>query len=392
MFGRHITVFEAFSFKVRIDASWLLLAVLITWGLAAGYFPALVPGLDRVAYWSMAIIGLVGLAGSIVLHELAHALVARRYDMPIHGITLFLFGGVAEMEDEPSSPRGEALMAVAGPAMSLALALVSGVMWLLLPHQHPLGGPFAAIFYYMGFVNGLLVAFNLLPAFPLDGGRVLRAALWAWRNDFTWATGVAGKAGTVLGLLLMAAGLYYVVTGNIVGGIWWVMIGFFIRAAAEASVREQQRQAVFAGERVHQFIEPHPITVPPDLPLDRLVEDYFQTYYLQTFPVTEEDRLLGRVCLERIQSLAPAERPGRTVRDVIEEVPGDAIVTEDTAATKAYRQMRRTGRHYLLVVSDNRLVGVLRMRSLQNALTIRRRLGRAANDDTHTTPRRIGRG
>lgn len=229
MFGRRLTLFTLFGFGIRVDASWLALAALILWSLGGVYFPAVMPALPSVLHWVMAVAGLLGLMASLVVHEMAHALVARSYGLPIGGITLFLFGGVAELEAEPETPATEILMAAAGPAMSLALAVLAygGAMvadgW---------AGPVLA---YLGVVNLMLAGFNLVPAFPMDGGRMLRAALWAWRGDLDWATRMASVAGMALGLVVMAVGLWQLVEGNYAGGLWWMLIGLFIRMSAAHS-------------------------------------------------------------------------------------------------------------------------------------------------------------
>ncbi len=240
MFGHRLTLFALFGFKVRIDASWLLLAGLILWSLAAGYFPFAAPGFEAATYWVMAAAGLVGLALSVVVHELAHSLVARRYDMPITGITLFVFGGVAEMSDEPASPKAEFLMAAAGPLMSLVVAaLCYGVAVVAVALGSTPGNAAVVVLGYLALVNGLLAGFNMIPAFPLDGGRILRAALWAWKGDVLWATRAASFTGTLLGFALMGLGLWTALAGTVITGLWWILIGLFVRAAAAAAYRQQ---------------------------------------------------------------------------------------------------------------------------------------------------------
>lgn len=394
MFGRRVTLFELFSFKVRVDASWLVLAGLIVWGLAAGYFPAAAPGLEAAAYWGMGLVGFVGLAASIVAHEMAHALVARRYGMPIRGITLFLFGGIAEMEEEPASPRGEALMAIAGPLMSLALAAACFGAALALSHPGLAPWPIALVapvLSYLAFINGLLAVFNLVPAFPLDGGRVLRALLWGWTGDIVWATRIAGGMGSWLGLLLMAGGVYELALGSAVGGLWWVLIGLFVRAAARGAVRQQEQRSRFGGARVRRFTEPHPVTVTPELTLQRLVDDCFETYDLGSVPVVEADgRLAGRVLLSQVRSVPRERWPALTVADVMEPFPGEAMVRADAEAASAHARMRGTGRRQLMVVgADGRLVGLIRLASLQNYLALHRPPP-AANDDRRPGGRRAG--
>lgn len=226
MFAYRLPLFQLFGLKVRMHVSWLLLAGLVLWSLGAGYFPYVAPGLAPWAYWVMAGCGLLGLAASVVAHEMAHALVGRRVGIPINAITLFVFGGVAELEAEPGDPAGEALMALAGPLFSVAAA---GVFYGLVELAD---GATALVLDYLGFLNLLLAGFNMVPAFPMDGGRVLRAALWAWRGDAVWATRWAAASAAVLGLGIMAVGLWQMMEGALAAGVWWLVIGFFVRIAA----------------------------------------------------------------------------------------------------------------------------------------------------------------
>ena len=166
-FGARLTLFRLLGFEVRLDASWLILAVLVTWSLARGYFPSTAPGLAAETYWWMGVVGAVGLFASIVLHELAHSVVARRYGLPMRGITLFIFGGVAEMEDHPPTPKAEGLMAIAGPIMSYALALLCYLLYLAASGGGLPAAP-VAVLGYLGFINAVLATFNLNPVFPLD--------------------------------------------------------------------------------------------------------------------------------------------------------------------------------------------------------------------------------
>lgn len=382
MFGRRITLFEVLAFKIRIDASWLILAGLVVWGLADGYFPNLAPGLAALEYWMMGFAGLIGLAGSIILHELGHAVVARRYGMQIRGITLFLFGGIAEMDEEPSSPKGEAVMALAGPAVSLALSALCWAAAALLVHgvfgPPPLG--LLLVVSYVAFINGLLALFNMIPAFPLDGGRVLRAVLWGWRKDLIWATRLAGRTGVALGIAVMLGGLYVTASGDPIGGGWWILIGLFIRAAAIGSVRHQLHLAALVGQPVSRFVEPHPVSVPPDLPLDRFLADTVEVYGLASFPVVQPDgRLLGRVRADAASQVAVELRPLRCVGQLVEAYPAEAVVAETSSAAAAHARMRRFRRRFLIVVRDGRLTGTLSLSRLQAYLSARHQP--PANDD-----------
>jgi Zn-dependent protease len=375
MFRYRITLFELFGFKVSVDASWLLLAVLITWSLAVGYFPAAAPGLATMTYWWLGLAGLIGFAFSIVCHELAHSLVARRFDMPIRGITLFVFGGVAEMEEEPPSPKAELWMAIAGPAMSLFLALVFFLVagFFVEPGARPLG-PVAALVGLLAYANGMLGVFNLVPAFPLDGGRILRAILWSRKGDIAWATRVAAGAGSAFGFLLMAVGLVNTVSGNIVGGIWWFLIGLFVRAAAAGEVARQMARSALSGTPVRRFMSAAVVWVSPELPLDRLIEDYFYRYYYTTFPVCEGGRLIGCVSLKSVKAAAAEQVAMGSVASVMEACPEDQTVDPETDSAAALRQMQRAGVSRLFVTKAGRLVGILALRDLLSYLAIKAEL------------------
>jgi Zn-dependent protease len=190
MFGKRIRLFKLFGFEVRIDWSWIILAILVAWSLSVGFFPFRFRNLSTETYWLMGIVGALGLFFSIIFHEMSHSLVARRYGMPMKGITLFIFGGVAEMGEEPSSAKTELMMALAGPISSIVMALVFyGIS--LLGRQGEWPQPVIGVIQYLSYINGLLAGFNLIPAFPLDGGRILRSILWGWKSNLRWATRIS---------------------------------------------------------------------------------------------------------------------------------------------------------------------------------------------------------
>ncbi len=374
MFAHRLTLFELFGFKVHVDASWLLLAVLVVWSLATAYFPPLLPGYPVATYWWMGVAGLIGLGFSIVVHELAHSLVARQFDMPIRGITLFVFGGVAEMEEEPTSAKGELLMAAAGPAMSLAVALGFGLL-ARLGTGAGIAAPAVAVADYLAVINTILAVFNLLPAFPLDGGRMLRAFLWGWKGDIVWATRIAATSGGIFGLLMIAFGLASAIGGDVVGGIWLFVLGLFLRAAAGGAVARVVTRDVFAGRPVRRFMRENPVTVDPDLPLERFVDDYVYRFYFKTFPVAREGRLLGCIRLATVAEIERARWPWETVGQVMEPCTDDAVIGPDADASAALEQMQRTGQSRLLITENGLLVGVLSIRDLMNFLSVRIDLG-----------------
>jgi Zn-dependent protease/CBS domain-containing protein len=381
VFTQPVTLFKVFGFDIRLDASWLLLAVLVTWSLAVGFFPQMRPGLSPGIYWSMGVIGLIGLAASILLHELAHALVARRYDLPIRSITLFLFGGVAELREEPRSPSSEFLVALAGPVMSFALA---GLLWLSAQAigagvgqgaGQGAGDLLGVVAGYLATINLLLATFNLVPAYPLDGGRMLRAALWGWKRDIVWATRIASLLGSGFGVLLIVLGLMNVLQGSFLAGMWWFLIGMFVRGASSMALQQTVAREVLSGRPVSAFMRREPVAVDPGTTVDRLVSDYVYRHYYKSFPVVSGDRLLGWVVIDDVKEV-PREEWGRAVVEgLMRPATEENTITSGEDVGVALDRMRQSGLSRLLVVDGGRLVGVLSLKDLIGYLQIARDLG-----------------
>ncbi len=380
MFNYRLRLFSLLGFEVRIDASWLLLAVLIVWSLASAVFPTFSPGLAAATYWWMAVVAALGLFFSIILHETAHSLVARRYGIEMRGITLFVFGGVAEMADEPASARGELLMALAGPAASLVIAALllslAGAATGFVPR------PVADILRYLGFINAFLALFNMLPAFPLDGGRVLRAALWAWRGDPVWATRIAAGIGNAFAILLMALGLLAIVEGDFIGGMWRFLLGLFLRAAASSGYERSLAQQALRGVRVAAVMNRQPHAVPPDASVADFIEDYVYRYHHRSFPVQREGRLLGLVGTPQAAALERARWPLTPVSAIMVPATAEDVVAPESDALAALTQMQRSGRGRLLVARQGDLVGILSLRDMLRLLAVTRELGGAAPGDS----------
>jgi len=376
MFGSRVDLFTLFGFTVRVDASWLFIAALLTWSLAAGVFPAAVPGLPAATYWWMGAAGCLGLFASVVLHELAHSLVARRHGIHMHGITLFIFGGVAEMQDEPSGPRAEFLTAVVGPVSSLLLA--AGLFGLSRVAAGTWPAAVTAVLEYLGTLNFILAAFNLIPGFPLDGGRILRAALWGWKGSLRRATRISARIGGWVGIGLAALGILQLFTGNPIGGMWWVLIGVFLRNAAEQSYQQLLLRRALGGEPVRRFMQRNPVTVPRHISLRDLVEDYVYRSYFKMFPVMDDDRLVGCITTDHVKAVPREAWDRESVGAIAERCSPDNTVSPDLDAMAALGTMSRTGRSRLLVVEGNRLVGVLTLKDLLQFFSRRVELEEAA--------------
>lgn len=353
----------------------MLLAILITWTLASGVFPGLTPGLRETTYWVMGIASTIGLLLSIVFHEMSHSLVARHYGLPIRGITLFIFGGVAEMTSEPARPRDELLMAAAGPAASFVLsALCVGASVLIGDADGPVA--VTGVLWYLGILNGILALFNLIPAFPLDGGRVLRAALWGWRGDYLWATRIAAGAGNVFGIVLIALGLLEIVQGDFVGGIWRFLIGMFLRGAAASSSGEAAARSRLTRIPVGRVMNPNPQTVSPELSIEDFINDYVYHHHHRWFPVTRDGEVLGTVETRQAAAIDRAQWPIVPIVRIMRPLSRDDVVTPETDSFAALEQMQRTGHSRLVVMQQGSLRGILSSRDLLDILSLDQELGR----------------
>ncbi len=372
MFGNRITLFKLLGFEVRIDASWLLLALLVTWSLAKGVFPSTYAykGIAESTYWIMGAAGALGLFLSIIFHELCHSLVATRYGIPMKGITLFIFGGVAEMDDEPPSAKAEFLMAIAGPLSSVVLGLAfQGVAYAGQSLGWP--GSISTVASYLGWINFILAAFNLLPAFPLDGGRVLRSILWGWKGNLRWATRISSWIGSAFGLVLIALGVINIFRGSFIGGIWWLMIGFFLRNAAQMSYSQILARKVLEGEKVRRFMVADPVTVSRGLTLEEFIHDYVYRYHFKMFPVVSFDRLVGCLTVRRVAEVPREEWREHTVGEIAQPCTPDITIGPDDDAVRALAVMSRSANSRLLVVEGDRLVGIITLKDMLQFLSLK---------------------
>ncbi len=369
MFGNKVTLFSILGFKISVDASWLVLLLLLTWSLARGVFPYYFEDLSEATYWWMGLVGSFGLFFSIVFHELCHSLVARRFGIPMKGITLFIFGGVAEMHEEPPSAKAEFLMALAGPGSSFVLG---GIFYAAYVFGLPImPAPAQGILIYVAITNVILAIFNLIPAFPLDGGRVLRSLLWSWRKNLQWATRISATIGSIFGIALILLGIFTVLGGNFVGGIWWFLIGIFIKNAASMSYQQLLTRKALEGEKVNRFMVPNPVSVPPSLSLSQLVNDYIYKYQYKMFPVVSAGAPVGCVTIHQVKNFSPGEWDQHTVGEISAANMPEVTVSPESDAVEALSIMNRTGNTRLMVVREGKLVGILSLRDLLKFLSVK---------------------
>jgi Zn-dependent protease len=368
-------LFRLAGIQVRVDPSWFLIFALIWWSLAAGYFPRTQPEAGAGQAWVAGLLASLLFFLSLLLHELSHALVARRAGHEVRSITLFLFGGAAEMTSEPEGPATELRIAAVGPLASFALALFFWLVGRVLPDTTPYLIP--SVVQYLAWINLALGSFNLLPGFPLDGGRMLRALLWWRTGSLRRASRVATQAGKGLGLGLALLGGIQIFSGALVGGVWLVLIGLFARGLAESSYQSLILRQLLGQVSVADVMVREPVTVPPDLTLDRLIDEYVLGRGFRGFPVVEGGRTLGLISIDRIARVLPELRPQQRVRDHLEPADAEHSVAPERPLLEALAQMGRVGAQRLLVLRPGspELLGLLTQSGLVRFVELRQALG-----------------
>ncbi|MEX0369172.1 MAG: site-2 protease family protein [Tateyamaria sp.] len=375
------------GFDIRIDPSWILIAALVTWSLGQHVFPAALPGMTWGTYTAMAVIAMLVFFASLVGHELAHAVTARRFGVETRHITLFLFGGVAELVQEPKQARQEFWIAAAGPAMSLALAFG---FWTFARaasvYSDP--SPLTATLDYLALINLVLALFNLLPAFPLDGGRILRAWLWHRKGDILAATEKAAASGSVLAYMLIGLGVLSLFQGGIVGGFWNILIGFFLLAAARGSVEAQRIKSLLGNSTVRDLMTVRPITADATTTLSRLVNQVILAQRIGFVPVVDQGVLLGHIDTSVITSIDRENWANTTVGDVFVDLDPDACVSPDMAIPDLFQHISRLGQRKFMVVDDRTLLGVITLSDLTRHMGLLSNLGagREQRGTVHPTP------
>lgn len=371
MFKTSTPLFRLLGFEVKVDISWLLLAFLITWTLAVGLFPTTYPGLSTDTYWWMGLVCAIGVFFSIVLHELSHSVVARYYNIQITGITMFIFGGVAEMQSEPPDPKSEFLMAMAGPIASFVLAFIFYQIYSLAVVQ-TLPIPVIGVALYLTYINTLVAIFNLIPAFPLDGGRMLRAILWHIKKDLKKATYISSRIGSGFAIALIILGIVAIIQGNLIGGMWWILIGFFLRNAATSSYQQLVVQELLRDQPISQFMISNPVTVTPDITIQQLVDRYFYLYHHKLFPVVDNEQLVGCVTLDTVKKIPQNQWPQTTIAMLKLNCSSEYILAPDDSTLEILPRMFEKNREAAyMVVDKGRLVGILELKDLWQFIAIK---------------------
>jgi Zn-dependent protease/CBS domain-containing protein len=352
---------------INVHVSWLVIYGLITWTLAVGYFPHALPDLPAAAYWANGLLAALLLFVSVLLHELSHSFVAMAHGLSVRGITLHVFGGVSHLEDEPPSPRAEFLIAMVGPITSFAIA---AVLWAI--NASGLVQPrwAQAVVAYLVLVNFAVGIFNLVPGFPLDGGRLLRAALWKWKGTLGQATYMASRVGVGFAFALMALGFLQILRGAVIGGFWFIIIGMFLRGAADASYSQMALREALARPPVRDIMAREVVTVPPEATVAQLA-DAFWAHRVTSFPVVDAGTVRGIASVQQVHAVPAEQRTVRRVSELMWPLTDDLIVGPDDSAFDALGKASRNQVGRLAVLKDSRLVGYLSLKDITHVLALR---------------------
>jgi Zn-dependent protease len=364
---------KIFGIEIGIDLSWFAIFALVTWTLSSFVFPELYPHWSSTTYWAVGLATSLLFFGSVLAHELGHSLVAIRSGLPVHSITLFIFGGVAQISREPSRPAQEFFIAIAGPIVSIALGLLFGALALPLNPNAPL----AALAHWLSQVNFVLALFNLLPGFPMDGGRVLRAILWSISGDLLKATRIASWVGRGLAYLIMLTGVASAfLLGEWLSGLWLVLIGLFLENAASSSYQGLALRETLRGHTARELLRQEPIGVLPELTLDRLVHEYVIQTGRRCFPVVDAyGALLGIITLHHVKGVPQERWPVTRVIDVMTPVDQTVKVRPDEPLDRLMEQMSVDGVNQVLVVENGALLGLVSRDQLLEFIKTRAELG-----------------
>jgi Zn-dependent protease len=365
----NLTLGRIAGVQVRINWSWLIVFALIVWSLAATVFPSQNPELSDGVHLAMGVVAALLFFASVLLHELGHAWQARREGLEIDGITLWLFGGIAQLRGGFPSPGAEFRIAIAGPLITLGLG-VGFLLFALAGLPSAVDGVAA----WLGYINLSLLVFNLIPALPLDGGRVLRAALWRARGDFGWATRVAAEIGRGFGYLFIALGVAMFIFEGSFSGAWLAFIGWFLLQAATAEARYVATDQALAGLRVGDLMARSPVTVDPDLTVGRFMDEVARLRRFTTYPVVDRGgRPVGLLAFSSVAAVPRAEWDARRVRESMIPLDQVPLLAEDTRAVDALADLSsRPGANRGLVVDNGHLEGLLSITDLARALETRR--------------------
>jgi Zn-dependent protease len=368
-----ISLGRILGIPIGLDYSWFLIFALLTWSLATSYFPAEFKNWPLAQYWIVGAATAILMFVSVLLHELGHSVVAIQYKIPVRSITLFIFGGVAQIGAEPPSAIAEFWIAIAGPVTSFTLALFFG---LLQPMVGSLA-PVLALARYLAYINGALGLFNLIPGFPLDGGRVFRAIIWGITHSFHRATTIAATVGRIIAFIFIVFGVWQIFTGNLFNGLWIAFIGWFLESAANAHLSQQQFQDLLAGHTIAQAMTRNYAIIPGDISLQTLADEHILGAGRRFFVIEEEGKPLGLLTLSNLNAIPRQDWAATTVIQAMTPVDKFHLLKSDAGLSEALQEMNLEGINQLPVITDGEVQGILSRESVATFLGTLQELARS---------------
>jgi len=361
---------KIFGVEIRIHYSWFLIFGLITWTLAASFLPFQFPGLSVELYWILGAISALLLFISVLVHELAHTYVALKKGLSVSDITLYLFGGVSQIETEPTNPKTEALMSVVGPLTSFVIGGLSAGAWLLTAYLG-LGSAVEAPLYYIALINVLLGGFNLLPAFPLDGGRLLRAGLWFYKKDIVPATRSATIIRRIIAYAIIGFGAFFILFVNLISGLWLILIGWFLKSGADESLRHTIIMEAIGNLQVEQIMTKTVSTIPPGKTILEAEKEFFDVDKHGGFPVVAEGKIVGIITRTDLKKVPEQEKATRKVEDVM--TPRSKLVTvePEELVSDAFMKLSNHNIGRLPVVEGESVIGIITRSDVIEAVQLR---------------------
>ena len=370
-----LQIFTIKKIPIKLHFTLIIVFFLISWTLATGFMPYYYPNLTTLQYWSMGVMGAIILFVSILLHELSHSLLSIRYGIHVNQILLFIFGGISDIKDETKEFKKEFKIAIVGPLTSYALSGLFWIFFIIVSYindtQQNIGNylnSIEGILLYSSMVNLLIGSFNLIPAFPLDGGRMLRAGLTKWKKDFDLATNIASKIGIAISFGIIGLGFVAIVRGSFLGGFWLIIIGWFLNSGAQTYLDQNELSTRVKGIKLKEIMNRNFVAVKPDLKLSDLIKDYFNVYWKSAFPVINDDnQLVGMITTDAISKIDRIEIENKKVNDIMIPVSQLIVMSPDKEVNDALNQLFRKGMSRIFIVDrQSQLIGLVSKSDILN--------------------------
>ena len=370
MFRNAIKILNIFGIDVELDISWFLVFFLFSFTLSRHYYPQMLPETEDTLHWILGISTTILVFISVLIHELAHSLMAIKEGIPINKITLFIFGGVAQMKKEPELPAAELKITVVGPLSSLVLSAMFGIIYLVLPR----GIPISEGVWFLARMNLLVGILNLIPAFPLDGGRLLRAFLWLWKGNLLNATRIAVLAGSYFAFFAMGIGFVMLFMAGTVWGLWYIFLGWLLYQAGQSSYSQVALKESLSGIKVKDVMSEQVQVVNIGMSIEELIEEFYR-YKFGAFPVMEDSNLKGLITMNRLKDIPKSQWARTEVGEVMVPLEHCLIVHPDSEAVEAMMKMASEGAGRALVVQEDRLTGILSNTDMMRVIKIKTMFG-----------------